>query len=126
MSPSFACAAGVRFLYDSQRGTLLRRPASKLGNEYVFDKVAKSNIALFKKYGVKKMLTLCPHCYSTFKHDYRDFGADFEVIHHTELLHGLLKSASFRPPTRSGTSASSFTIRAIWAATTTSTTNREA
>ncbi|MBP1730397.1 MAG: electron transfer flavoprotein-associated cytochrome b and domain pair iron-sulfur [Deltaproteobacteria bacterium] len=67
-------------------------PLRRLGNEYVFDKVAKSNIALLKKYGVKKMLTLCPHCYSTFKHDYRDFGADFEVIHHTVLLHGLLKS----------------------------------
>jgi Fe-S oxidoreductase len=66
-------------------------PLRRLGNEYVFDKVARANVALFKKYGVKKMLTLCPHCYSTFKHDYRDFGADFEVIHHTELLNKLVK-----------------------------------
>ena len=72
-------------------------PVRRLGNEYVFDKLARSNVALFKKYGVKKILTLCPHCYSTFKHDYKDFGAEFEVIHHTELLSALLKAGRLQP-----------------------------
>jgi Fe-S oxidoreductase len=72
-------------------------PLRRLGNEYVFDKLARGNVALFKKYGVKKMLTLCPHCYSTFKHDYKDFGARFEVIHHTELLSALLKAGKLQP-----------------------------
>jgi Fe-S oxidoreductase len=72
-------------------------PLRRLGNEYVFDKFARGNVALFKKYGVKKMLTLCPHCYSTFKHDYRDFGAEFEVIHHTELISALLKEGKLKP-----------------------------
>ncbi len=72
-------------------------PLRRLGNEYVFDKLARSNVALFEKYGVKKILTLCPHCYSTFKHDYKDFGAEFEVIHHTELLSALLKAGRLQP-----------------------------
>ncbi len=72
-------------------------PLRRLGNEYVFAKLAGSNVALFKKHGVKKMLTLCPHCYSTFKHDYRDFGAEFEVIHHTELLSALLREGKIEP-----------------------------
>ena len=43
------------------------------------------------------MLTLCPHCYSTFKNDYRDYGADFEVLHHTELLSTLLREKRLQP-----------------------------
>ncbi len=71
-------------------------PLRRLGNEYLFDKFARSNVALFKKYGVKKILTLCPHCYSTFKNDYKEFGADFEVVHHTQLLSELVKAGELR------------------------------
>jgi Fe-S oxidoreductase len=67
-------------------GDSLRR----LGNEYVFDKLARDNIELFKKYRVKKIITYCPHCFSTLKNDYRQFGADFEVIHHSQLIHSLI------------------------------------
>ena len=74
-------------------------PLRRLGNEYVFDKFARSNVALFNKYGIKKMLTLCPHCYNTFKHDYKEFGAEFEVIHHTQLLSELLKTGKLQPET---------------------------
>ncbi len=63
----------------------------KLGNEYVFDQLARDNIELFKKYGIKKIITYCPHCFSTLKNDYQQFGADFEVIHHTQLIHNLLQ-----------------------------------
>ena len=66
---------------DSQR---------RLGNEYVFDKLARDNIGIFNKYGVKKIITYCPHCFSTLKNDYKQFGADFEVIHHTQLIHSLI------------------------------------
>jgi len=72
---------------DSQR---------RLGNEYVFDQFARENIELFKKYGVKKIITYCPHCYSTLKNDYRQYGADFEVIHHTELINSLLQRGSIK------------------------------
>jgi Fe-S oxidoreductase len=62
----------------------------RLGNEYVFERMAKRNVAYFKKCGVKKIVTLCPHCYNTLKNDYRQYGADYTVVHHTELIHELL------------------------------------
>ena len=68
-------------------GDSLRR----LGNEYVFDKLVKDNIEIFKKYGIKKIITYCPHCFSTLKNDYKQFGAEFEVIHHTQLINDLIK-----------------------------------
>jgi Fe-S oxidoreductase len=68
-------------------GDSLRR----LGNEYVFDQLVRDNIEIFKKYGIKKIITYCPHCFNTLKNDYKQFGADFEVIHHTQLIHALIK-----------------------------------
>ena len=68
-------------------GDSLRR----LGNEYVFDQLVRDNIEIFKKYGIKKIITFCPHCFNTLKNDYKQFGADFEVIHHTQLIHALIK-----------------------------------
>lgn len=66
---------------DSQR---------RLGNEYVFDQLARSNVELIRKYNIKKIVTHCPHCFNVLKNDYRQFGADFGVIHHTQLLSDLL------------------------------------
>lgn len=68
-------------------GDSLRR----LGNEYAFDKMVKDNIDIFKKYGVKKIITYCPHCFSTLKNDYKQYGVDFEVIHHSQLIYMLLQ-----------------------------------
>ena len=67
-------------------GDSLRR----LGNEYLFARMATENVRLLHAHGVKKIIARCPHCYSTLKNDYRQFGADFEVIHHTELIQQLL------------------------------------
>lgn len=68
-------------------GDSLRR----LGNEYVFDRLVQQNIKLFQDKGVKKIITECPHCYTTLKNDYRQYGAELEVIHHTELISNLIK-----------------------------------
>jgi len=67
-------------------GDSLRR----LGNEYVYDRMVKENIKMFQERGVKKIITECPHCYTTLKNDYRQYGVEFEVIHHVELIHNLL------------------------------------
>jgi len=71
-------------------GDSLRR----LGNEFVFDRMAKENIKLFEDRGVTKIITLCPHCYSTLKNDYRQYGVKLEVIHHTELIGNLIEQGS--------------------------------
>jgi Fe-S oxidoreductase len=71
-------------------------PLRRLGNEYVFDQLARDNVALFKKYGIRKIITACPHCFSTLKNDYAQFGADFEVVHHTQLVAELVRLGRVR------------------------------
>lgn len=66
-------------------GDSLRR----LGNEYIFNKMAKENVKLFTEKGVKKIVTACPHCFSTFKNDYRQYGLEIEVVHHSQLIEQL-------------------------------------
>jgi Fe-S oxidoreductase len=69
-------------------GDSLRR----LGNEFVFDRMAKENIKAFNDMGVKKVIVECPNCYNTLKNDYKQFGADLEVIHHSQLILDLVNS----------------------------------
>lgn len=63
----------------------------RLGNEYVFDKMARENVEIFRERGVRKVITQCPHCFSTLKNDYRQYGLELEVIHHSELLRNLVQ-----------------------------------
>jgi len=67
-------------------GDSLRR----LGNEFVYDQLVRQNLAMFEERGVKKVITECPHCYTTLKNDYRQYGADLDVMHHTEFINRLL------------------------------------
>jgi Fe-S oxidoreductase len=73
-------------------GDTLRR----LGNEYVFDKMARDNVALFKERGVQKIITQCPHCYSTLKNDYKQFGLDVEVMHQTQLIDKFIREGRIK------------------------------
>ena len=65
--------------------------ARRLGNEYLAQMLMKENIQTLEKYGVKKILTACPHCYHSLKNEYPQFGGNYEVIHHTELIELLVK-----------------------------------
>ncbi len=73
-------------------GESLRR----LGNEYVFDRMARENIKMFEEKGIKKIITQCPHCYSTLKNDYKQYGIDLEVVHHTEFINHLIKEGKLK------------------------------
>jgi Fe-S oxidoreductase len=73
-------------------GDSLRR----LGNEYVFDNMAKANARLFKEKGVRKVIAPCPHCFSVLKNDYRQYGLELEVVHHAELINELLASGRLK------------------------------
>jgi len=73
-------------------GDSLRR----LGNEYVFDRMAQENIKLFAERGVTKIITQCPHCYSTLKNDYRQYGAELEIYHHTEFIYKLIQDGKLK------------------------------
>lgn len=71
--------------------------ARRLGNEYLFDEMARENVKLFTERGVSKIVTLCPHCFSTLSNDYRQYGFEGEVIHHSVLIDRLLKEGKIRP-----------------------------
>jgi Fe-S oxidoreductase len=73
-------------------GESLRR----LGNEFVFDKMARENVELFRERGVKKVITLCPHCLTTLKNDYRQYGAELEVVHQSELIGRLVEEGRLK------------------------------
>lgn len=64
--------------------------ARRMGNEYVYYLLASENIATLQAYGVKKIITQCPHCAQALGRDYPQLGGNFEVIHHSELLARLL------------------------------------
>jgi Fe-S oxidoreductase/nitrate reductase gamma subunit len=74
----------------------------RLGNEFLFDRMAKKNIQLFKERGVQKIIVTCPHGYNTFKNDYRQFGAELEVIHYTEFINTLIKEGRLTLDSKDG------------------------
>jgi Fe-S oxidoreductase/nitrate reductase gamma subunit len=71
-------------------------PARRIGNEYLFQTIAEANIEILKESGVKKILTLCPHCFHMLKNEYPQFGGEFQVIHHTQFLTELLTSGKLK------------------------------
>jgi Fe-S oxidoreductase len=61
-------------------------PIRRLGNDYLFSQLAEPNIAHLNETGVKKMVSICPHCVRTIGEDWKEFGASFQIEHHSELL----------------------------------------
>jgi Fe-S oxidoreductase len=78
---------------ETDSGDVVRRA----GNEMLFQMQALMNIELFNMYGVKKILTCCPHDFNTFKNEYPDFGGHYEVIHHSQFLSNLTPSLTPSP-----------------------------
>ena len=89
-------AAGVNFGILGAEESCCGEPARRLGNEYLFQMQAEKNIELLKNYGVKRIVTACPHGYHTLKNEYPQFGGKFEVIHHTQFIAQLLKEGRLK------------------------------
>ena len=85
-------AAGVNFAILGTEEGCCGDSARRIGNEYLYDSLVQYNIGVFQQYGVKKILTICPHCYNALKNEYPQYGTDFEVLHHTELLLNLVNT----------------------------------
>jgi len=83
--------AGVEFGILGPKENCCGESIRKTGDEEVFKRLARENIKTFIDHGVKKILVSSPHCYHTFKNEYPDFRVNFEVIHMTQLLFGLVK-----------------------------------
>jgi Fe-S oxidoreductase len=65
-------------------------PARRAGNEFLFQMMAYQNIQVLNNYEIKKIVTTCPHCFNIFKNEYPELGGNYEVVHHTVFLQGLL------------------------------------
>jgi len=65
-------------------------PARRAGNEFLFQMMAYNNIQLLNGYGIKKVVTICPHCFNIFKNEYPALGGNYEVMHHTTFLQQLI------------------------------------
>ena len=65
-------------------------PARRAGNEFVFQMLAQQNIMTMNNYGIKKIVTACPHCFNTLKNEYPALGGNYEVLHHSQFLRVIL------------------------------------
>lgn len=83
-------SAGVSLATLGNEEKCCGEPARRLGNEYLFQSLATGNIEVMKGYGITKIVTQCPHCFNMLKNEYPQFGGNFEVIHHTQFLAGLI------------------------------------
>ncbi|MFJ7308867.1 (Fe-S)-binding protein [Peribacillus frigoritolerans] len=69
----------------------------RMGNEFLFQQLCQENIDNFQFYGVKKIVTIDPHAFNTFKHEYPEFGLEAEVYHHTELIWKWIQEGRIKP-----------------------------
>lgn len=82
--------AGIKFAILGKEEMCTGDPARRAGNEFLFQMMAYNNIQVLNGYGVKKIVTTCPHCFNIFKNEYPALGGSYEVIHHTTLLQQLI------------------------------------
>jgi Fe-S oxidoreductase len=85
-------AAGVKVGILGKEEKCCGEPMRKMGNEYLYQTLAGENIELIKSYGIKKVVTSCPHCFNTLQKDYRDFDFAVEVESYTSFLEQLVRS----------------------------------
>ncbi len=71
--------------------------ARRLGNEYLAQMMMQENVGTLNNYGVKKIVTACPHCYHSLKNEYKQFGGDYEVVHHTEMIEQFITEGKLVP-----------------------------
>lgn len=83
-------AAGIRVGILGKEEKCCGEPLRKLGNEYLYQMMAAENIELIKSYGVKRIVTTCPHCFNTLVRDYRDLGLEIPVEHYSTYVSRLI------------------------------------
>ncbi|MBM3736171.1 MAG: (Fe-S)-binding protein [Acidobacteria bacterium] len=85
-------AARVSFAVLGEEEGCTGDPARRVGHEYLFQEQARQNVETLNSYSVPKILTLCPHCFNCIGKEYPDFGGNYTVVHHTQLIHELIES----------------------------------
>jgi Fe-S oxidoreductase/nitrate reductase gamma subunit len=89
-------AAGVSYGILGKDEKCCGESVRRLGNEYLFEMMAKESVQQFQSRGVTKVITQCPHCFNTLKNDFRQYGLELEVVHHSEFIKGLVDQGALK------------------------------
>ena len=87
---------GIKFAILGKEEMCTGDPARRAGNEFLFQMMAYQNIQTLNNYGIKKIVTTCPHCFNIFKNEYPVLGGTYEVIHHTTFLQQLIDEGKIK------------------------------
>lgn len=89
-------STGVKFAVLGNEEGCTGDPARRAGNEFLFQMLAANNIAVLNGYGIKKIVTTCPHCFNILKNEYPELGGSYEVMHHTSFLQQLIDEGKLK------------------------------
>lgn len=89
-------AANVKFAILGQEESCTGDPARRAGNEFLFQMQALTNVTVLNGYGVKRIVTACPHCFNTLKNEYPALGGTYEVLHHTQFINALMQEGRIK------------------------------
>jgi Fe-S oxidoreductase len=89
-------AVNIKFAVLGTEETCTGDPARRAGNEFLFQMQAMNNIQILNGYGIKKIVTACPHCFNTLKNEYPELGGNYEVIHHSTMLQQLINDGKIK------------------------------
>jgi Fe-S oxidoreductase/nitrate reductase gamma subunit len=88
--------AGVSFGILGAEECCTGDSAKRIGNEYLAQMMAQQNVDTMNGYGVKKIITACPHCFNAIKNEFPQYGGEYQVLHHTELIANLIREGRLR------------------------------
>jgi heterodisulfide reductase subunit D len=89
-------AVNIKFAVLGTEETCTGDPARRAGNEFLFQMQAMNNIQVLNGYNIKKIVTACPHCFNTIRNEYPQLGGNYEVIHHSQFLQGLINEGRLK------------------------------
>lgn len=99
ITKAFACILDklkIQFAVLGKEEMCTGDPVRRAGNEFLFQMMAYQNIQTLNNYGIKKIVTTCPHCFNTLKNEYPALGGNYEVIHHSQFLQQLIDEGKIR------------------------------
>ena len=89
-------ASETSFAVLGQEESCTGDPAKRAGNEFLYQMQAAQNIATLNGYGIKRIITGCPHCFNMLKNEYPELGGQYEVLHHTQFIRELIETGKLR------------------------------
>ncbi|MHB2035267.1 MAG: heterodisulfide reductase-related iron-sulfur binding cluster [Nitrososphaerales archaeon] len=90
--------SGVSFAILGNEEACNGDPARRLGEEGRYQELAYQNIAKLNSFGVKKIITSCPHCFNAIKNEYPMFGGNYKVVHHSQIISDLIEEGKVSIP----------------------------